>query len=225
MILSHLAHPIVGFMAHPGLINPGIFVYINYQTQKTKLMKKLKLQVQISVDGFIAGPNGEMDWLTWNATEDFIQYVTELTDSCETMLLGRKLADGFIPYWTDITNRPEDPQYSFARKMVDMPKIVFSNTLKKSNWDNTEIAENNLVTAVNNLKTQPGKDIVMYGGAEFVTSVIKAGLIDEYHLFVNPAAAGKGMSIFGGLEKPGQLKLVKATPLANGIVILCYKPA
>jgi len=70
-------------------------------------MKKLKLQVQISVDGFIAGPNGEMDWLTWNATEDFIQYVTELTDSCDTMLLGRKLADGFIPYWTDITTRPE----------------------------------------------------------------------------------------------------------------------
>ncbi|HEY9002997.1 MAG TPA: dihydrofolate reductase family protein [Mucilaginibacter sp.] len=188
-------------------------------------MKKLKLQVQISVDGFIAGPNGEMDWLTWNATDDFIQYVTELTDSCDTMLLGRKLADGFIPYWTDITTRPEDPQYSFARKMVDMPKIVFSNTLKESNWDNTEIAESALVTEVNNLKKQDGKDIVMYGGAEFVTSVIKAGLIDEYHLFVNPVAAGKGMSIFGGLEKPGQLKLAKATPLTNGIVVLCYRPA
>jgi len=108
--------------------------------------------------------------------------------------------------------------------MVDMPKIVFSKTLSKSNWDNTEIAESDLVTEINNLKKQDGKDIVMYGGAEFVTSVIKAGLIDEYHLFVNPAAAGKGMSIFGGLEKPGQLNLVKATPLKNGIVILCYKP-
>src|SRR3569832_1788359 len=109
-------------------------------------MKKLKFQVQISVDGFIAGPKGEMDWLTWNATEDFIEYVTELTDSCDTMLLGRKLADGFIPYWTDITTRPEDPQYSFARKMVDMPKIVFSKTLDKSRWDNTEIAKHDLVT-------------------------------------------------------------------------------
>lgn len=188
-------------------------------------MKKLKLQVQISVDGFIAGPNGEMDWLTWNATEDFIQYVTELTDSCDTMLLGRKLADGFIPYWTDITTRPEDPQYSFARKMVDIPKIVFSRTLNKSNWDNTEIAKNDLVIEINNLKQQAGRDIVMYGGAEFVSSVIKAGLIDEYHLFVNPAAAGKGMSIFGDLEKPCQLSLVKATPLKNGIVVLCYKPA
>jgi len=188
-------------------------------------MKKLKLQVQISVDGFIAGPNGEMDWLTWNATEDFIEYVTELTDSCDTMLLGRKLADGFIPYWTDITTRPEDPQYSFARKMVDMPKIVFSKTLDKSSWNNTAIAENELATEVNNLKKQDGKDIVMYGGAEFVSSVIEANLIDEYHLFVNPAAAGKGMPIFSDLEKPCQLNLIKVTPLKNGIVILCYKPA
>lgn len=188
-------------------------------------MKKLKLQVQISVDGFIAGPNGEMDWLTWNATEDFIKYVIELTDSCDTMLLGRKLADGFIPYWTDITTRPEDPQYSFARKMVDMPKIVFSNTLDKSSWDNTTIAKHDLVTEINELKKREGKDIVMYGGSEFVSSVIKANLIDEYHLFVNPAAAGKGMAIFGGLDKPHQLVLVKVTPLTNGIVILCYKPA
>jgi len=188
-------------------------------------MKKLKLQVQISVDGFICGPNGEMDWLTWNATEDFIHYVTDLTDSCDTMLLGRKLADGFIPYWTDITTRPEDPQYSFARKMVDMPKIVFSKTLAKSTWDNTQIAKNDLVTEVNELKKQEGKDIVMYGGAEFNSSVIKAGLIDEYHLFVNPVAAGKGMPIFSLLENARQLTLVKATPLKNGIVVLCYKPA
>jgi dihydrofolate reductase len=196
-----------------------------FNNHKNMNMKKLKLQVQISVDGFIAGPNGEMDWLTWSATEDFIQYVTELTDSCDTMLLGRKLADGFIPYWTDITTRPEDQQYSFARKMVDMPKIVFSRTLNKSNWDNTEIAKNDLVIEINNLKQQAGKDIVMYGGAEFVSSVTKAGLIDEYHLFVNPAAAGKGMSIFADLEKPRQLSLEKTTPLKNGIVVLCYKPA
>ncbi|HTD39379.1 MAG TPA: dihydrofolate reductase family protein, partial [Mucilaginibacter sp.] len=179
-------------------------------------MKKLKLQVQISVDGFIAGPKGEMDWITWNATEHFIEYVTELTDSCDTMLLGRKLAEGFIPYWTDITTRPEDPQYSFARKMVDMPKIVFSKTLDKSAWDNTKLADNAMVTEITQLKKQGGLDIIMYGGAEFVSSVIKAGLIDEYHLFVNPAAVGKGMAIFKELEAPQILELLKATPLKNG---------
>ena len=187
-------------------------------------MKKLKLQVQISVDGFIAGPNGEMDWLTWNATEDFIQYVTELTESCDTMLLGRKLAEGFIPYWTDITSRPEDPQYSFARKMIDMPKIVFTKTLDKSKWDNTVVA-NDLVNEVDQLKKQPGKDIIMYGGSEFVGSVIKAGLVDEFHLFVNPAVAGRGMPIFSTINGPKKLELIKATPLTNGIVVLCYQTA
>ncbi len=187
-------------------------------------MRKLKLQVQISVDGFIAGPNGEMDWLTWNATEDFIDYVTELTDSCSTMLLGRKLAEGFIPYWTNIISNPEDPQYSFARKMVDTPKIVFSKTLSKSTWDNTEVNNGDLVSEINQIKSQDGKGIIMYGGAEFVSSVIKAGLIDELHLFVNPAAAGRGMAIFNALDGVQQLKLKKATPLQNGIVVLCYEP-
>lgn len=189
------------------------------------MMKKLKLQVQISVDGFIAGPGGEMDWITWNATEGFMRYVTRLTDSCDTMLLGRKLAEGFIPYWTDITTRPEDPQYAFARKMVDTPKIVFSKTLDKSAWDNTRIAQSDLAGEITGLKKQNGRDIMMYGGAEFVSSVIKAGLVDEYHLFVNPAAVGKGMAIFKDLESPRQLELIKATPLENGIVILAYKPA
>jgi dihydrofolate reductase len=187
-------------------------------------MRKLKLQVQISVDGFVAGPNGEMDWITWEAGDDFIKYVTELTDSSNSMLLGRKLAEGFIPYWTDITSRPEDPQYSFARKMVDTPKIVFSKTLDKSQWANTVLAKGDFVSEINKIKNQPGKDIIMYGGANFVSSVIKAGLIDEYHLFVSPAAIGKGMTIFNTLEDRLKLSLIKATPLASGIVILHYNP-
>ena len=187
-------------------------------------MRKLKLQVQISVDGFIAGPNGEMDWITWEAGDDFINYVTELTDSSDSMLLGRKLAEGFIPYWTDITSRPEDPQYSFARKMVDMPKTVFSKTLGKSQWANIDLAKGDLAIEVNKIKNQPGKDIIMYGGAGFVSSVIEAGLIDEYHLFVSPAAIGKGMGIFNTLEDRQKLSLIKVTPFESGIVVLHYNP-
>ena len=187
-------------------------------------MRKLKLQVQISVDGFIAGPSGQMDWITWEAGNDFINYVTELTDSSDSMLLGRKLAEGFIPYWTDITSKPEDPQYSFAKKMVDTPKIVFSKTLDKSQWANTELAKGDLTTEINKIKSQPGKDIIMYGGANFASSVIKAGLIDEYHLFVNPAAIGKGMAIFNTIENKQKLGLIKVTPLESGIVVLHYNP-
>jgi dihydrofolate reductase len=186
-------------------------------------MRKLKLQVQISVDGFIAGLGGEMDWITWTTDEDFIEYVTNLTDSSDGMLLGRKLAEGFIPYWTAIINS-EDPQYSFARKMVDTPKVVFSKTLDKSSWDNTEVTNGDLATEINKIKNQEGKDIIMYGGSEFVSSVIKADLIDEYHLFVSPSAIGKGMSIFNTLEGTRKLSLVKVTPLKCGIVVLFYKP-
>jgi dihydrofolate reductase len=188
-------------------------------------MRKLKLQVQISVDGFIAGPNGEMDWMTWDSTEDFIEYVINLTDSSDTILLGRKMTEGFIPYWTDITTRPEDPQYSFARKMVDTPKVVFSKTLDKSEWNNTELTKGDLVTEVNKIKNRDGKDIIVYGGAGFVSSLIKAKLIDEYHLFVNPCIIGKGMAIFNTIEGNQKLTLIKTTPLKNGIVILYYKPA
>lgn len=176
-------------------------------------MKKLKLQVQISVDGFIAGANGEMDWISWNSTEEFIQYVTDLTESCDTMLLGRKLADGFIPYWTDIATRPEDPQYSFARKMADTPKIVFSKTLDRSKWDNTELAENDLVTEIDQLKKRGGKDIIMYGGAEFASSVIKAGLIDEYHLFGQSRSCGKRYGHIPAARVCAETSTVKSYPV------------
>jgi dihydrofolate reductase len=187
-------------------------------------MKKLKLQVQISVDGYIAGPNGEMDWITWTTDPDFIDYVLALHDTIDTMVLGRKLAEGFIPYWTDITTRPDDPEYSFANIMVDTSKTVFSKTLTKSEWANTVIAENDLVTEVNNMKKQGGKDIIAYGGAEFVSSLIKNRLIDEYHFFVSPVIIGKGMPIFNTIDGKQQLALVKSTPLKCGIVVQCYKP-
>jgi dihydrofolate reductase len=187
-------------------------------------MRKLKLQVQISVDGFIAGPNGEMNWMTWTMDEDFTSYVNELTDSSDTILLGRKLAEGFIPYWSSVAANPQDPQYPFGKKMSDLPKVVFSKTVKDADWANTEVANGDLVSEVNKLKNAKGKDIIVYGGAGFVSSLIKEGLIDELHLFVNPTALGHGLPIFKEVESALKLKLVKALPLNSGIVILCYSP-
>jgi dihydrofolate reductase len=188
-------------------------------------MRKLKLQVQISVDGFVAGPNGEMDWMTWNMDEKLMQYINDLTDSTDTILLGRKMAGGFIDYWANAAYNPADPKLAFGKKMIERHKVIFTSTLEKSEWDNTVLAKGDLASEVNKLKQQDGKDIVVYGGAGFVSSLIKAGLIDEFHLFVNPAAIGKGMSIFGALETTQKLSLVKATPFECGIVVLCYKPA
>jgi dihydrofolate reductase len=188
-------------------------------------MKKLKLQVQISVDGFIAGPNSEMDWLTWNMDDELKAYITELTGTVDTMLLGRKLAEGFIPYWSSVAANTEDPQYDFGKMMTDTPKHVFSKTITESIWDNTSLVKDNLAEAVNKIKAGEGKDIIAYGGATFVADLVKHNLIDEYHLFVNPAIIGEGLSIYKTIEQRLKLKLVKAIPFSCGIAVLVYEPA
>lgn len=187
-------------------------------------MRKLKLQVQISVDGFIAGPNGEMDWLIWNWDDALMTYVKELTEPVETILLGRKLAEGFIGAWQSRAENPETADAG-AHKMNDSHKIVFSSTLERIEGKNVTLSQGDLVAEVTALKMQTGGDLIAYGGAEFVSSLIKNNLVDDYHLFVNPVALGKGMSIFGDLETRLNLELVKSQAFACGIVVLNYKPA
>jgi dihydrofolate reductase len=187
-------------------------------------LRKLKLQVQMSVDGYIAGPNGEMDWLVWNWDDKLKEYVNELTESVDSILLGRKMTDGFISYWSGVMTKPDDPWYVFAKKMIETPKVVFTKTLNKSEWVNTHIATGDLTDEINKLKRQNGKDIIVYGGASFDSSLIKAGLIDEFHLFVNPASIGNGMTIFKDLDGIQKFTLVKSIAFDCGIVLLHYQP-
>jgi len=187
-------------------------------------MRKLKLQVQMTVDGFVAKPNGELDWMTWEWDDELKKYVIELTDTVDCILIGRKLAEGFIPHWASIASDPGNPEFSFGKNLNDMLKVVFSKTLTSSEWTNTKLTKEDFIEEINKLKKQDGKDIIVYGGAGFVSSLIQAGLIDEFHLFVNPAAIGEGMSIFKNLDKKQNLQLVKSIPFSCGIVLLCYKP-
>ena len=186
-------------------------------------MRKLKLQVQTTIDGFIAGTNGEMDWMQFPWTEDVTNYVKQITEPVDTILLGRKLAEGFIPHWESVAKNPSDPDFEGGTKYTKTPKIVFTKTLDKSIWDNTILAKGDLVEEVNKLKSQNGKDIIVYGGGTFVTSLIKAGLIDEFNLFINPSAIGNGMTIFKGRETEQKMKLKLAQQFGNGIVLLCYE--
>ena len=187
-------------------------------------MRKLKLQVQISIDGFIAGPNGEMDWLEWNWDDALKQYVTDLTGSFDCIILGRKLAEGFIPYWASVAANTDDPQNAAGRIFTDTPKVVFTKTLQESAWTNTSIASGNLTDEIIALKNQEGKDIIAYGGAGFVSSLIQHALIDEFHLFINPTAIGKGLPIFAELSSRQSLALIKSTQFNCGIVVHHYEP-
>ena len=126
-------------------------------------MRKLKLQIQTTIDGYVARLNGDTDWMTFTPEEEFIRFCNSLIDSSDTILLGRKMTDDFVKYWERVLSK--DPDIPFAKKMVNTPKIVFSRTLEKSIWTNTILATGNLTEEINNLKNQKGKDIIVYGGA------------------------------------------------------------
>lgn len=189
-------------------------------------MRKVKLQMQISIDGYVAGPNGEMDWMIWNWSDDIKEYVSNLTDTIDTILIGRKLYDGMSNHWPAVANNqesaPED--VAFAHTMNATRKVVFSKTLTEATWNNSVIITDPIAESVARLKQQEGKDMIIYGGAELVSGFIAQDLIDEYHLFVNPTVLGKGFSIYLQLTSSQSMKLVKSIPFDCGIVLLHYIP-
>jgi dihydrofolate reductase len=184
-------------------------------------MRKVKLQMQITVDGFVAGPEGQLDWMTPPMDERLLSFINHLTDTSDTILLGRKMTEGFIKYWEHVITQPNSPEYSFGQKMVSIPKVVFSKTITRVDGQNVRVENGPIVDAVNRLKNQAGKDIIVYGGATFVRSLLENRLLDELNLFVNPVAIGKGMQVFGSRAP---LKLTASTAYPGGIVVNTYAP-
>jgi dihydrofolate reductase len=199
----------------------------NTITLKTIAMRKLKLQVQMSLDGFVAGPEGQLDWMWINNGEydeshPIVDKVIELADSCDTILLGRGMIREFIDHWENVVdNQPDSPEQALAQRMVNMHKIVFSRTQTAIKGRNLEVENGDMVTAVQALKNKPGKDIMVYGGATFVSSLISHNLIDEYYIFSNPVAIGKGLSIF---KEQTVLKLDNSISYQNGKILNKYLP-
>ena len=180
-------------------------------------MRKLKLQVQMSIDGLIAGPNSEMDWMAWDWSDKLKDYVAELCKSTDCIILGANLAKGFIPHWKS------NSELEGASFFNETSKIVFTKSIEKNEWENTILENGDLVEKINDLKNQDGNDIIAYGGAKFVSSLIKAGLIDEFHLFINPSILGNGMTIFKDIENRQNLTLKKTESFECGIVVLHYE--
>ncbi|MFB4273773.1 MULTISPECIES: dihydrofolate reductase family protein [unclassified Nonomuraea] len=184
-------------------------------------MRTFKLQVQTTVDGYMAGPNGEMDWMKMPWSDDINTYIDALTEPVDCIVLGRKLAEGFIPAWA---SEPEHETKESIDWMNNTPKVVVSNTLTESPWANATVAGGDLTEIVNRLKAQPGGDLIAYGGGTFVSNLIAKGLLDELHLFVNPTAIGAGMPVFPKLDTNQRLRLVAARAFECGITALHYEP-
>ncbi|MDJ1499638.1 dihydrofolate reductase family protein [Xanthocytophaga agilis] len=186
-------------------------------------MRKLKLQVQMTLDGFVAGPNGELDWM-WIGKRDegIFQQVIELADTCDTILLGRKMTPAFINHWENVLdNQPESAEQPLAKQMVGMRKIVFSISQTTIKGRNLEVENRDVAKVIQALKNQSGKDIMVYGGAAFVSSLISQNLVDEYYIFRRPVAIGNGLSIF---KEQKSLELDSSITYKNGTILTKFLP-
>ena len=198
-------------------------------------MRKLILETQVSVDGFIAEPDGNTNWMIWNWGPDWTwdkelqKHHIDLTLSADSILISRQMAEeGFIAHWQKASENSESPQFAFAHHVSKTHKVVFSNTLTKSvaipgGWDTADIVSGNFVEQINQLKSKPGKNILVYGGATLVSSLIKERLIDEFHILVNPIALGNGLSIFRAMADKQNMILLQSKSFSCGVVLLQYK--
>jgi dihydrofolate reductase len=180
-------------------------------------MARLKLQMQITVDGF--NPEGSDENTSWDEERD---YSHELLKDADTIALGSKTAADFIPYWDKAAEDAANSWQEVARQISQARKVVFSSSTDHPGWSNSTIETGDLTDTINRLKEQSTKDIIVYGGVSFVKSLIRQHLIDEFHLFVNPIALGNGGSVFSGLDELLRLELKKSIGFKSGRVLLHY---
>jgi dihydrofolate reductase len=180
-------------------------------------MRKLFWQMNVTLDGFTEGPNRELDYTAGFVDQDFDRYASDMLQSIDGILLGRRTYQLFADYWPSATG-PD------AERMNQLPKIVFSKTLEKVEWRNSRLVKANVAEEVLRLKQQPGKDLALFGSADLASTFIRHGLIDEYRILVTPVVLGGGTPIFKDIEDKIALKLLKATAWSSGIVALYYRP-
>lgn len=184
-------------------------------------MRKIIVSNYVTLDGFIAGPNGEIDWFVWD--EEIAKYSRELLYSIDTILFGRVTYELMASYWPTASPTTEDPVIIDA--MNNLPKIVFSKTLEKVEWKNSRLAKGNISEEIPKLKQQPGKDMVIYGSGSIVSTLTQLGLINEYQIFINPIVLGSGKPLFKSMNDRLNLNLLKTKTFHCGVVLLCYETA
>lgn len=188
-------------------------------------MRKIIAGLIVSVDGFIEGPSGELDWVeTWEDPFDLLPQI-------DTCILGRAMYPGYERYWSAVLANPEGilpftgrvaskGEIDYAHFAEKTPHIVLSKTLDRISWKNTRIVRD--VEDIRKIKQQPGKDMHAVGGATLVSSLMNQGLIDELRLVVAPIVLGAGKALFKDVKERHTLKLLEAKPLKSGMVRLTY---
>jgi len=184
-------------------------------------MRKVIYSMGVSLDGFIEGPNRELDWST--PDEEVHRFWNDQARDTSAFLYGRRLYELMADYWPTADEDPSAPDYmaEFARIWGDVPKIVFSTTLEKVDW-NSRLVRGNIAEEVAKLRLQPGKEMSV-GGPTLASSFMRLGLIDEYRLVVHPVVLGGGTPFFPELDEKIGLQLVETRTFGSGAVYLRYR--
>jgi dihydrofolate reductase len=183
-------------------------------------MSKLILFNMITLNGFFAGPNGEIDW--HNVDEEFNRFAIEQLDSAQGLVFGRVTYQLMASYWPTPSGIKDDP--IVADKMNHLPKTVFSRTLANADWNNTRLVKDHVAEEITKMKQAAGKDLFLFGSADLASTLTRFGLIDEYRLLVNPVVLGSGIPLFKGTPGKLDLKLERTKTFDSGNVLLYYRP-
>jgi dihydrofolate reductase len=181
-------------------------------------MRKVCLLAHVSLDGFLGGPNGEMDWIKHD--DEIFQYVTDHFKSIDTCLYGRVVYQMMESYWPTVSKKPNatNLERSHADWVENIQKIVFSTTLEKVEWKNTRLIKSNIEEEILKLKNQSGKNMMIFGSPRLTHSLLQLGLIDEFVLNINPIILGNGIQLYKDIKNRIDLKLISSTTFKCGVV-------
>jgi dihydrofolate reductase len=185
-------------------------------------MRHLVLFMHISLDGYVAGPNGEMDWI--NVNEEMFEYAGQRTRGSDTALYGRVTYQMMEAYWPTAADQPNPTRHDIehSKWYNAVEKVVISNTLKDAKRANLKIVRQNIAGEIRQLKQKAGKDILMFGSPTAAHLLMAENLIDDYWLFVNPIILGHGIPLFKGVREKTSLALAESDVFPSGVVCLHY---
>jgi dihydrofolate reductase len=186
-------------------------------------MRKITSFMHVSLDGFVAGTKGEMNWI--KVDEEIFEYAGKMTDRSDTALYGRVTYEMMESYWPTAADKPNASKHDIqhSKWYKDVEKVVVSNSMKGRKIPNTRIVGEDLEAQIKELRHQPGNDIVIFGSPSASHSLMQLNLVDQFWLFINPVLLGAGVPLFKGIKERVNLKLVETKPFASGVVALHYQ--
>ncbi len=178
--------------------------------------------MHISLDGYVAGPDGEMDWI--KVDEEIFDFVAQRIGESDTAMYGRVTYQMMESYWPTAADKPNASKHDVehSRWYKGVNKIVLSRTIESQDSNKTTIINDNLADRINEIKQQEGKDILIFGSPSATHSLIQQNLIDGYWLFVNPVVLGEGIPLFVDIKEKINLKLLSTQQFTNGVTELNY---